>query len=460
IEDAVNMLKSDNSIHSINAAVHLQHACFNNDGVKATIKRLGGILHLVRMVDSKNEEIQLSAIATLRNLAYGKANDESKGAILRHKGIPVLANVLRRTGSPHVREEIVRLLWNLSTLEAAKEQLLNLTLDVLAKLIEDHSISAGEGSLSDTQWPTIYANATGTLRNLSSSTNLSSRQMMRKLDHLINALITVTHLSVQRKDFDGKCVENSVCILRNLSYNLEEEVDHGLDIAEGYKKIKLKKRSVLGKIFNDRKTNLEAKSVILPENNRNIKGIAILWQTSTIEDYLAILQEGRNTDTIEAVVGAIHNLTACNWRFSGHIRYVVRREKGISILRDLMQFEDEKVFTAVVTALNNLALDEFNKDLIGDIALSKLIDRILGRNNQFTLTDISLCSLIKALCVLMYKNSKNANRLVDSGILPHLTVLSRKNSGRGRDVIKASNSLLFTLWQYKHIRSSIKKAKW
>lgn len=460
IEDAVNMLKSDNPMHCINAAAHLQHACFNNDQVKATVKHLGAIPHLVRMVDNDNEEVQLSAIATLRNLAYGKANDESKAAIFRYLGISVLANVLKRTGSPHVREEIARLLWNLSTLEIAKEQMLNLTLDILAKLIDDHSVSTAEGNLSDTQWPTIYANATGTLRNLSSTANLSSRQMMRRMDRLMIALLSVIHSSVQRKDYDSKCVENSVCILRNLSYNLEEEVDDGLDIADGYKKIKHKRRSIVSKMFSDRKSNLAAKSIILSENNRPVKGVAILWQTSTIEDYLALLFESRNVDTLEAVAGAIHNLTACNWRFSGHIRYVIRREKGIEILTDLLQFDDEKVFAAIVTALNNLALDEYNKDIIGELALNKLMDKLPGRNSHLNLTDISLCCLLKTLCVLMYKNNKNVHRLMESGVLPHLTALCMVRSGHGKDIIKAANSLLFTLWQNKSMRSSIKKANW
>ena len=47
------------------------------------------------------------------------------------------------------------------------------------------------------------------------------------------------------------------------------------------------------------------------------------------------------------------------------IRALVRKEKGLPSLVDLLTFEDERVVGAAATALRNLSVDERNKELVG-----------------------------------------------------------------------------------------------
>jgi hypothetical protein len=47
-------------------------------------------------------------------------------------------------------------------------------------------------------------------------------------------------------------------------------------------------------------------------------------------------------------------------------RSAVRKEKGLPILVELLRMEVDRVVCAVATALRNLALDQRNKELIGD----------------------------------------------------------------------------------------------
>ena len=48
------------------------------------------------------------------------------------------------------------------------------------------------------------------------------------------------------------------------------------------------------------------------------------------------------------------------------IRAAVRKEKGLPILVELLRMEVDKVVCAVATALRNLAIDQRNKELIGE----------------------------------------------------------------------------------------------
>ena len=92
----------------------------------------------------------------------------------------------------------------------------------------------------------------------------------------------------------------------------------------------------------------------------------LLWQPDIVQPYLALLSNCSNPETLEAAAGAIQNLAACYWQPSIDIRAAVRKEKGLPVLVELLRMEVDRVVCAVATALRNLALDQRNKELIGN----------------------------------------------------------------------------------------------
>lgn len=66
--------------------------------------RLGGIKHLVDLLDHKVLEVQRNSCGALRNLVYGKSMDENKTAVRNAGGIPALLRLLRKTVDAEVRE--------------------------------------------------------------------------------------------------------------------------------------------------------------------------------------------------------------------------------------------------------------------------------------------------------------------------------------------------------------------
>ena len=85
-----------------------------------------------------------------------------------------------------------------------------------------------------------------------------------------------------------------------------------------------------------------------------------------VQPYLNLLSNCSNPETLEAAAGAIQNLAACYWQPSIDIRAAVRKEKGLPILVELLRMEVDRVVCAVATALRNLAIDQRNKELIGN----------------------------------------------------------------------------------------------
>ncbi|KAJ7396708.1 acyl-CoA synthetase short-chain family member 1 [Pitangus sulphuratus] len=68
------------------------------------IRRQGGIQLLVDLLDHRMTEVHRSACGALRNLVYGKANDDNKIALKNCGGIPALVRLLRKTTDLEIRE--------------------------------------------------------------------------------------------------------------------------------------------------------------------------------------------------------------------------------------------------------------------------------------------------------------------------------------------------------------------
>lgn len=64
---------------------------------------------LVDLLDHRMTEVHRSACGALRNLVYGKANDDNKIALKNCGGIPALVRLLRKTTDLEIRELVTGL---------------------------------------------------------------------------------------------------------------------------------------------------------------------------------------------------------------------------------------------------------------------------------------------------------------------------------------------------------------
>jgi len=135
-----------------------------------------------------------------------------------------------------------------------------------------------------------------------------------------------------------------VCILRNLSYRLENEIDpqegaedvldsewekeQRRELEEDKRIIsrsrKTQRRSWLtmcvrpnpgrGEEISYNPSQFARRDASLPKRHQPVFGIALLWQPEVVHPYLALIRASSNPDTLEAACGSIHNLTACSWK--------------------------------------------------------------------------------------------------------------------------------------------------
>nr|XP_014345405.1 PREDICTED: catenin delta-2 [Latimeria chalumnae] len=479
LPEVIQMLQHQFPSVQSNAAAYLQHLCFGDNKIKAEIRRQGGIQLLVDLLDHRMTEVHRSACGALRNLVYGKANDDNKVALKNCGGIPALVRLLRKTADLEIRELVTGVLWNLSSCDALKMPIIQDALAVLTNaVIIPHSGWDSTPHQDDRKIQLhssqVLRNATGCLRNVSSAGE-EARRRMRECDGLTDALLYVIQAALGSSEIDSKTVENCVCILRNLSYRLAAETSQGQQMgtdeldgllcgdANGkdaessgcWGKKKKKKK------FQDQWDGVGP----LPECAEPPKGIQMLWHPSIVKPYLTLLSECSNPDTLEGAAGALQNLAAGSWKWSVYIRAAVRKEKGLPILVELLRIDNDRVVCAVATALRNMALDVRNKELIGKYAMRDLVHRLPGGNSSSSTSKAMSDDTVTAICCTLHevitKNMENAKALRDAGGIEKLVGIAKsKGDKHSPKVVKAASQVLNSMWQYRDLRSLYKKDGW
>ncbi|XP_049326404.1 ARVCF delta catenin family member b isoform X5 [Astyanax mexicanus] len=466
-----------------NAAAYLQHLCYENDKIKKDVRQLKGIPVLVGLLDHPKAEVHRKACGALRNISYGKDND-NKVAIKNCDGIPALIRLLRKTNDMEVRELVTGTLWNLSSYEPLKMVIINHGLQTMTnEVIIPHSGWEPEPNEDskprDAEWTTVFKNTSGCLRNVSSD-GAEARRRLRECDGLVDALLHALQSAVGKKDMDNKSVENCVCIMRNLSYHVHKEVPgadkfqdpSGLQ-APGSAGPQRKKKDDAGcfggkkakeEWFNQGRRNGENDknydTLDLPKRTEPTKGYELLYQPEVVRLYLSLLTESQNYNTLEAAAGALQNLSAGQWTWSNYIRATVRKEKGLPILVELLRSDSDKVVRAVAIALRNLSIDRRNKDLIGSYAMRDLVSNLPSGQQRpaKNLEEDTVVAILNTIHEIVTDSSENARSLISAQAIDKLVAINR-TSQSARET-KAASHILQTVWSYKDLRNTLTKDGW
>ncbi|PIK33745.1 putative armadillo repeat protein deleted in velo-cardio-facial syndrome-like [Apostichopus japonicus] len=121
LSEVIDYLSSRDEGRVANAAAYLQHLTYGDDGIKNKTRGLNGIPVLVELLNNKSSEIHRSACGALRNISFGKGNEENKVAIKNANGVATLIRLLRHSQNAEIREMVTGTLWNLSSSEWHKE---------------------------------------------------------------------------------------------------------------------------------------------------------------------------------------------------------------------------------------------------------------------------------------------------------------------------------------------------
>ncbi|NP_001078917.1 catenin delta-1 isoform X8 [Mus musculus] len=460
-----------------NAAAYLQHLCYRNDKVKTDVRKLKGIPILVGLLDHPKKEVHLGACGALKNISFGRDQD-NKIAIKNCDGVPALVRLLRKARDMDLTEVITGTLWNLSSHDSIKMEIVDHALHALTdEVIIPHSGWEREPNEDckprHIEWESVLTNTAGCLRNVSSERS-EARRKLRECDGLVDALIFIVQAEIGQKDSDSKLVENCVCLLRNLSYQVHREIPQAERYQEALPTVANSTGPHAASCFGAKKGKDEWFSrgkkptedpandtVDFPKRTSPARGYELLFQPEVVRIYISLLKESKTPAILEASAGAIQNLCAGRWTYGRYIRSALRQEKALSAIAELLTSEHERVVKAASGALRNLAVDARNKELIGKHAIPNLVKNLPGgqQNSSWNFSEDTVVSILNTINEVIAENLEAAKKLRETQGIEKL-VLINKSGNRSEKEVRAAALVLQTIWGYKELRKPLEKEGW
>ncbi|XP_040042287.2 catenin delta-1 isoform X2 [Gasterosteus aculeatus] len=461
-----------------NAAAYLQHLTYKNDKVKCDVRRMKGIPALVSMLDNPNKEVHYAACGALKNISYGKDQD-NKIAIKNCDGVPALVRLLRKTRSQDLTDTITGTLWNLSSHDSVKMEIVDHALHALSdEVMVPHSgwergtNGAGGGEENckprHLEWETALTNTAGCLRNVSSERS-EARRKLRECTGLVDSLMYIVQSQIDFKEVDNKLIENSVCLLRNLSYQVHREIpgcerfQEAAPLNQGPAPSGQKGGCFSSRKGKGRKDEDAAADIIdIPKRTAPAKGYELLFQPEVVRIYTSLLKESKNPTVLEASAGAVQNLCAGRWTYGRYIRALLRQEKGLPMMTELLAHGNDRVVRAMSGALRNMAIDARNRDLLGKHAVPNLVANLPGGGQSQpvrALSEETVVSVLSTLHEVLGSSLEAAKTLRASQGIERL-VLINKDGNRSEREVRGAGLVLQTVWGYKDLRRTLEKDGW
>ncbi|XP_059041648.1 plakophilin-2 isoform X2 [Mustela lutreola] len=361
LERAVSMLDADHTLppRISAAATFIQHECFQKSEARKRVNQLRGIPKLLQLLKVQNEDVQRAVCGALRNLVF--EDNDNKLEVAELNGVPRLLQVLKQTRDLETKKQITGLLWNLSSNDKLKNLMITEALLILTENIIIPFSGWPEGDYPKANGLLdfdIFYNVTGCLRNMSSA-GPDGRKVMRRCDGLIDSLVHYVRGTIADYQPDDKATENCVCILHNLSYQLETELPdrYAQSIYIQNRTIQTDNNKSIGCFGSrSRKIKEQYQDMPMPEEKSNPKGVEWLWHSIVIRMYLSLIAKSVRNYTQEASLGALQNLTAGSGPMPTSVaQTVVQKENGLQHTRKMLHIGDPSVKKTAVSLLRNLS---------------------------------------------------------------------------------------------------------
>ncbi|XP_054246319.1 plakophilin-3 [Indicator indicator] len=457
------LIASDPNLQVLGAA-YLQHKCYSDSNAKKQARSLQAMPKLVKLFNSPNQEVQRHATGAMRNLIYDNA--ENKVALVEENGIYELMRTLREPDD-ELRKNVTGILWNLSSSDNLKDRLARDTLEQLTDLVLVPLSGLG-GSGVIQQNPSeaeIFYNSTGFLRNLSSASQ-QTRKKMRECHGLVDSMIHYVNSSLEVGKSEDKSVENAVCVLRNLSYRLYDEMPPSfLQRLEGHRRNQ--SGTMTGELVGcfspqsrkAREHYLNTDIVTFTEVSKDPKGMEWLWNPQIVGIYNRLLQRCElNKHTTEAASGALQNITAGDRRWAGVLsRLALEQERILNPVLDRVRTADHHQLRSLTGLIRNLSRHARNKDEMSTKVVSHLVEKLPGSVGDKAPPADVIVNIIAVLNNLVVESPMAARDIVYfDGLRKLFYIKKRRDSSDHEKSSRAAASLLGNMWQYTKLHRDFK----
>ncbi|XP_029287845.1 plakophilin-1 isoform X2 [Cottoperca gobio] len=457
MKEAVEYLSNEDATYQHCGASYIQHNTFI-DNTKEEVLKLNGIQPLVDLLHSSSSQVNETASAALRNLSFKSNNNKEQ--IHRSGGITETVALLKDTDSVETQKQLTGLLWNLSSVDSLKPDLLKSALPVLMERVILPYTTGPDRTNSSTQDAEVFFNTTGCLRNLS-STKQSNRQSMRKCRGLVDSLVRYVRDCVEAGNPDDKSVENCVCILHNLTFQLEAEAPALFSRITALVKTVNRSHSPSdgGPIscFSPQSKSSELESFDFPVvEDPQPNGAGWLIHSKTLQDYLSLLSTSQREETQEACCGALQNLTAQEGIVSGVMsQIIVQKLNGLQVIAPLLKSNKIEMQRNTVALVGNLTKNPNLHSALAHKALPELLGILSAGTKEGNESDDTLSMACLTSNCLFKNKPEMGKHLLNDNLINSLNHLS-KNTHFPKSS-KAAALLLHNLWSEKDLQSFLKK---
>uniref|UniRef100_A0A8C1SK51 Plakophilin 3b n=1 Tax=Cyprinus carpio TaxID=7962 RepID=A0A8C1SK51_CYPCA len=460
---AVSYLSSTDVAMQMLGAAYIQHQCYHSNDAKTMVRSLKGISALVQLFSSENQEVQRYATGATRNLIY--ENMDNKTALIEAGGISKLIGALREPDD-ELRKNITGILWNLSSKDSLKERLARESLSELTERVLVPLSGGGDAGViqQSASEVDIFYNTTGCLRNLS-SVNERTRQQMRETRGLVDSLVGYIENSLLEGKGEDKGVENCVCVLRNLSYQLYSEIPTSVQMRlEGPTRAQDKRHNdpigcftPQSKKEKDRNQDLTTFSEVA----RVPKGAEWLWHPQIVALYNRILQNTEtNAATREGAAGALQNITAGDSRWASVLsRVALEQERMLPVILDLLRSPTDAELRSLTGLLRNLSRHCKNKADMATKVVNILVNKLPSDGHQKEPSSDVVVNICGVLNSLVTGSSLAARDITYFDGLPKLVSIktSHDNSPGKLKAARAASTVLSNMFQYTKLHKDYKQ---
>ncbi|XP_029378824.1 plakophilin-3a isoform X2 [Echeneis naucrates] len=461
---AVQHLREPDHDMQVLGAAYIQHECYSDSDAKNEVRRLKGIGELVKLFNSENQEVQRYATGATRNLIY--ENMDNKVALIEAGGIPQLVEALREEDD-ELRKNITGILWNLSSKDNLKEKLARETLPELTNKILI-PLSGGEEAADITLSPSeadIFYNTTGCLRNLS-SVNDKTRRQMRETQGLVQSLVRYITSSLDNNRTEDKGLENAVCVLRNLSFQLYNEMPPSAQMRlEGPTRNQDSERGEAIGCFTPQsrkaKTRKSYSLRTFTEVSQEPKGVEWLWHPKIVGLYNRVLHECEiNCTTREAAAGALQNITAGDKRWPSVLSQVaLEQERMLPVLLDSLRTNNDAELRTLTGFLRNLSRHANNKGDMATKVVNNLVSKLPEDGNQKVPSSDVVVNICGVLNNLVTGSQVAARDITYFNGLEKLVAIKNSDisSSEKNKASKAAATVLSNMFLYKKLHKQYKE---
>ncbi|XP_070766836.1 plakophilin-1 [Enoplosus armatus] len=457
LKEAVEFLSHPEENYQLCGASFIHHTTFKEERAKQEVFQLGGIASLVSLLRSPNPGVSQAAAGALRNLVF--KDQDNKLEVQHCGGIAKALQLLKETDSTETQKQITGLLWNLSSSDELKGELIATALPALTENVVVPFTCWSDNSANNNIHPDVFYSATGCLRNLSCAQQ-KERQAMRECRGLIDSLMSYIQSCVAEENPDDKSVENCACILHNLTYQLEAESP------ECFSKFQPQTAGQLGSKKN------QTIGCFSPKNNKAQKefsfdidrmpvdstpsGVKWLSHPKAMQTYLSLLGSSQKDATLEACCGALQNLTASKGLGSSAMSQILVQKLGALLhLPSLIKSPNRSLQKTAISLLGNMSRTSSLQNTMAKQVLPELTSLLSSTPREMGNSDETISTACSTARSLMMADTEVSKKVIDNVLVSSLADLSENGSfPKGK---KAASLLLYSIWNDKNLQGAVKK---